>query len=149
MTAIETLTTAQGENALENFLRELTEKWNQTFFELVDYKGKTSLVKNWNELRDDVADALSDVTSMKQSPFYKSFEREAVVWDEKLNSAQAIFDVMVDVQRRWVYLQGVFTNSEDVQRQLGMFCFFFVFVFLFLFFLFDINITKNKKIKKK
>ena len=56
---------------------------------------------------------------MKQSPFYKTFKREAIVWEEKLNNATAIFDVFVDVERLWVYLQGVFTNSEDVQRELG------------------------------
>eukprot|EP01083_Nonionella_stella_P096780 272139_1 len=112
---------AQGENALENFLGELNDKWQQTFFELVDYKGKCSLVKNWNDLMADIADSLSDVMSMKQSPYFKSFERDSIQWEEKLNSASAIFDVMVDVQRRWVYLQGVFTNSEDVKRQLGGF----------------------------
>jgi len=115
----EILLTAQGENALENFLKELDGKWQQTLFEMVDYKGKCALVKNWNDLMAEIADALSDVMSMKQSPFYKTFEREAIVWEEKLNSATAIFDVFVDVQRRWVYLQGVFTNSEDVQRELG------------------------------
>ena len=115
----EILTTAQGENALENFLAELSEKWNQTFYELVDFKGKCSLVKNWNDLMAHVADALSDVMSMKQSPFYKALERQAVVWEQKLNMAQAIFDSQIDVQRRWVYLQGVFSNSADVQKQLG------------------------------
>ncbi|ETO07017.1 cytoplasmic dynein heavy chain, partial [Reticulomyxa filosa] len=113
------VTVARGESNVENFLNEINEKWNKTFFELVDYKGKCPLVKNWTELREDVGEALTNVMSMKQSPFYKAFEREGSTWDEKLNAAQAIFDVMVDVQRRWVYLQGVFNNSADVQKSLG------------------------------
>ena len=28
---------------------------------------------------------------------------------------QAIFDIFIDVQRRWVYLEGIFTGSADVQ----------------------------------
>ena len=50
---------------------------------------------------------------------YKAFERQAVVWEHKLNMAQAIFDSQNDVQCRWVYLQGVFSNSADVQTKLG------------------------------
>jgi len=132
------LTTAQGEMALEQFLKDLDVSWENTFFETVDYKfvfsaliarikavvgscrGKCFLVRNWTDLMADVTDKVSDVMSMKQSPFFKSFEREATTWEEKLNSAQAIFDVMIDVQRRWVYLQGVFSNSADVQRQLNL-----------------------------
>jgi hypothetical protein len=76
---------------------------------------------------------------MKASPFYAAFERDAVAWEQKLNQFQAILDAFVDVQRRcaqarpdsccsslfvfvprsWVYLEGIFTNSTDVQIQLA------------------------------
>ncbi len=46
----------------------------------------------------DIADALSDVMNMKQCPYFKSFERDSIQWEEKLNSATAI----VDVQRRCI-----------------------------------------------
>ncbi|ETO35335.1 dynein heavy chain, partial [Reticulomyxa filosa] len=116
----EIVTIARGESNVEHFLNEITEKWGKTLFEVIDSKGKKCpLVKNWMELREQVGEALTNVMQMKQSPFYKSFERDGAVWEEKLNAAQAIFDVMTDVQRRWVYLQGVFQNSVDVQKTLG------------------------------
>lgn len=43
---------------------------------------------------------------MKLSPYYKVFEEEALTWEEKLNRINALFDVWIDVQRRWVYLEG-------------------------------------------
>ncbi len=55
---------------------------------------------------------------MKQSPYFGAFEREATEWEARLNRAQGIFDVFIDVQRRWVYLEGIFNNSTDVRQQL-------------------------------
>lgn len=57
--------------------------------------------------------------SMKQSPFFGPFEREAKEWENLLNHGQEIFDVFVDVQRQWVYLEGIFLGSSDVQQQLA------------------------------
>ena len=113
------LTAAQGESALEEFLNEVREQWEATRFELVDYRGKALLVRNWDPLFSQLADRLSDLSSMKQSPFFKSFEREALAWESKLNAAQGILDVLIDVQRKWVYLEAIFNNSADVQAQLA------------------------------
>lgn len=55
---------------------------------------------------------------MKLSPYYKEFEEDALSWEEKLNRINAIFDVWIDVQRRWVYLEGIFSGSSDIQALL-------------------------------
>lgn len=186
---------AQGESALEEFLGELAVSWEQTKFELVDYRGKCYLIRNFAALFQSLADHLGDLQSMKQSPFFKSFEQEALHWEHKLNQAQGVSDVFIEVclcsasvclcvclclfvceyaseyfyghldvskcmhgfgllsfnistlraalysyvyrynavihtrrtrayihtqvQRRWVYLEGIFNNSQDVQVQLA------------------------------
>ena len=70
---------AQGENSLEKFLEELQEKWSETNFELAQFQGgkKVFLVTNWNELMEAIGDSLTDVMAMKQSPYFKAFERDA------------------------------------------------------------------------
>ena len=55
---------------------------------------------------------------MKLSPYYKVFEDDALVWEEKLNRVSALFDVWIDVQRRWVYLEGIFAGSADIKHLL-------------------------------
>ncbi len=35
-----------------------------------------------------------------------------------MNRINALFDVWIDVQRRWVYLEGIFTGSADIQHLL-------------------------------
>ncbi len=52
---------------------------------------------------------------MKLSPYFRVFEEEANSWEDKLNRILALFDVWIDVQRRWVYLEGIFTGSADIK----------------------------------
>ncbi len=41
-----------------------------------------------------------------------------MAWEDKLNRINALFDVWIDVQRRWVYLEGIFTGSADIKHLL-------------------------------
>ncbi len=103
------------------FLTELRDSWEQTRFELVEYRGGINyLIRNWDPLFSYLTDKLADLSAMKTSPYFKSFERDALIWENKLNMAQAIFDLLVDIQRRWIYLYGIFMNSVDVQQQLAV-----------------------------
>jgi len=113
------LDTAQGESALEAFLTELREEWEGTRLTLADYKGNVPLIRNWDSIFAQLADRLSDLSGIKQSPFFKVFESESLRWEAKLNAAQAIFDVFIDVQRRWLSMSGTFEGSADIQQQLA------------------------------
>ncbi len=41
-----------------------------------------------------------------------------MTWEDKLNRISALFDVWIDVQRRWVYLEGIFSGSADIKTLL-------------------------------
>ncbi|KAF9220433.1 hypothetical protein BS17DRAFT_769367 [Gyrodon lividus] len=43
---------------------------------------------------------------------------EAGSWEEKLNRIHVLFDVWTDVQRQWVYLEGIFSGSADIKHLL-------------------------------
>jgi dynein heavy chain 1, cytosolic len=55
---------------------------------------------------------------MKLSPFYKQFEEDANQWESRLHNIRQVFDLWMDVQRRWVYLEGIFFGSADIQQLL-------------------------------
>lgn len=38
-----------------------------------------------------------------------------MAWEDRLNRINALFDVWIDVQRRWVYLDGIFAGSADIK----------------------------------
>ncbi|KAJ2638163.1 dynein heavy chain [Coemansia sp. RSA 1286] len=112
------ITVAQGEMALEEFLGQIRETWTGYVLELIPYQSKCRLIKGWDELFAKCSEQLSALTAMKASPYYKVFEEEAGSWEDKLNRIHLLFDVWVDVQRRWVYLEGIFTGSADIKHML-------------------------------
>ena len=54
----------------------------------------------------------------KVNLIFQQFEEDALAWEDKLNRINALFDVWIDVQRRWVYLEGIFTGSADIKHLL-------------------------------
>ena len=97
---------AQGEMALEEFLKQVKETWQTYELELVNYQNKCRLIRGWDELFNKVKENINQVSAMKLSPYFRVFEEEANTWEDKLNRILGLFDVWIDVQRRWVYLEG-------------------------------------------
>ncbi|KAJ3032718.1 hypothetical protein HDV00_007194 [Rhizophlyctis rosea] len=114
----EVITVAQGEMALEEFLKQVKETWSSYGIELVNYQNKCRLIKGWDELFAKCSENLNSLVAMKHSPYYKVFEEDASAWEDKLNRVHVLFDVWIDVQRQWVYLEGIFTSSADIKHLL-------------------------------
>ena len=112
------ITQAQGEMALEEFVRSVREHWQNYSLDLVNYQNKCRLIRGWDELFAKCSDHLNSLQAMRHSPYYKEFEEEASSWEDKLNRVHVLFDVWIDVQRQWVYLEGVFTGNADIKHLL-------------------------------
>lgn len=109
---------AQGEMALEEFLKQVREVWSNYALDLVDYQKKCRLIRGWDDLFAKCSENLNSLQAMRHSPYYKEFEEEASGWEDKLNRVHVLFDVWIDVQRQWVYLEGVFTGNADIKHLL-------------------------------
>ncbi|XP_031685072.1 cytoplasmic dynein 1 heavy chain 1 isoform X2 [Oncorhynchus kisutch] len=118
MVVRDVLLVAQGEMALEEFLKQIREVWNAYELDLINYQNKCRLIRGWDDLFNKVKEHINSVSAMKLSPYYKVFEEDAMSWEDKLNRIMALFDVWIDVQRRWVYLEGIFTGSADIKHLL-------------------------------
>ncbi|KAJ4680103.1 dynein heavy chain [Exophiala dermatitidis] len=112
------ITQARGELALEEFIRQVRETWQSYPLELVNYQNKCRLIRGWDELFTKCSENLNSLQAMRHSPYYKEFEEEASAWEDKLNRVHVLFDVWIDVQRQWVYLEGVFTGNNDIKHLL-------------------------------
>ncbi|KAK4248126.1 dynein heavy chain, N-terminal region 1-domain-containing protein [Corynascus novoguineensis] len=112
------ITQAQGEMALEEFLKQVRETWTGYALELVNYQNKCRLIRGWDDLFAKCSENLNSLQAMRHSPYYKEFEEEASSWEDKLNRVHVLFDVWIDVQRQWVYLEGVFTGNADIKHLL-------------------------------
>ncbi|EUB63753.1 Cytoplasmic dynein 1 heavy chain [Echinococcus granulosus] len=110
---------AQGEKALEEFMKQVTEVWKTYELDLVIYQNRCRLIRGWDDLFSRVKEHINSVEAMKLSPYFKQFEEEALTWEDRLNRINALFDVWIDVQRRWVYLDGIFSGSADIKTLLA------------------------------
>lgn len=106
---------AQGELALENFLKQVESSWHEYELDLVVYQNKCALITKWDDLLNKLKEHINSLSAMKLSPYYKQFKDDALKWEEKLNKISSLFDIWIDVQRRWVYLEGIFSGSSDIQ----------------------------------
>ncbi|PYH83869.1 hypothetical protein BO82DRAFT_305978 [Aspergillus uvarum CBS 121591] len=111
---------AQGEMALEEFLKSVRETWQNYSLDLVNYQNKCRLIRGFDDLFAKCSENLNSLQAMKHSPYYKEFEEEASSWEDKLNRVHVLFDVWIDVQRQWVYLEGVFTGNADIKHLLPL-----------------------------
>jgi dynein heavy chain 1 len=96
------LSTAQGELALEQFLRDLREYWLGCELSLV-VRDNIRLVTGWEQLFTTLEDNLNSLASLKQSPYFRNvpeFQEDTANWEGRLTSLRAIFDFWVEVQRK-------------------------------------------------
>lgn len=112
---------AQGERRLETQLQHIASYWSEHTLETSYYQNKVALVKGWDALFERLGEDLNSLTAMKLSPFYKAQQIVSVAgdWDKKLNTVRQVLEVLLDVQRRWVYLDGIFAGgSAEIRSQL-------------------------------
>ena len=115
----EVLATAQGELALEQFLRDLRDHWIDREL-VVSTRDGAKIVVAWEGLFSTLEDNLVSLASLKQSPYFRNvpeFQEDSVNWENRLTNLRSIFDVWVEVQRKWIYLRGIFKNA-DIKAQL-------------------------------
>jgi dynein heavy chain 1 len=87
--------------------------------ELAQYKTKCKLIRGWDELFALVDDDTNNINSMKMSPYYKVFESEIKPLIQDLEKIRIMFDSWIDVQRKYVYLEGIFFGSADIAQMLS------------------------------
>lgn len=110
---------ANQEQTIEENLLKIENEWSSISLEMFNYDNKCRLVKNWNSLFDQCNNDLNALASMKNSAYYGNFEQQITSLEEKLNRLYILLDVWIDVQRQWVYLDGVFgSKTNDIKNLL-------------------------------
>uniref|UniRef100_A0A914P8A3 Dynein heavy chain linker domain-containing protein n=1 Tax=Panagrolaimus davidi TaxID=227884 RepID=A0A914P8A3_9BILA len=63
------LLVAHGEMALEEFLKQVREYWQNFEVELVNYQNKIRLIRGWDDLFNKLNDHMNSLAAMKLSPY--------------------------------------------------------------------------------
>ena len=81
-------TIATGESVLENMLSNIKDQWGKFDIELFRYQSKCNLIRGWDDLFAKLDEDLNNLSSMKMSQYYKTFEEEIAQWDSKLQKVK-------------------------------------------------------------
>lgn len=58
------------------------------------------------------------LSTIKASKFYNSFAEKIDRWEKALNGVSETVDLILTVQKKWMYLESIFMASEDICKQL-------------------------------
>ncbi|XP_052794024.1 cytoplasmic dynein 2 heavy chain 1-like isoform X3 [Mya arenaria] len=112
---------AQGEVTIREAIRELDLWGAAAQFSLTEYedsnKNVIHLIKDWKDLVNQVGDNQSLLQSLKDSPYYKSFEDKASVWEQRLADLDEYLHNLNQIQRKWVYLEPIFGRGALPKEQ--------------------------------
>jgi dynein heavy chain 1 len=96
---------AQGEMALEEFVKQVKETWTSYSLDLINYQNKCRLIRGWDDLFNKCGEHLNSLSAMKMSPYYRGesartwrtkltisvFEEDAAFWEDRLNRIHVLF----------------------------------------------------------
>lgn len=104
---------------MEKSLKEFSEIWNTMQFEYISHpRTQYNLLKVREELIEILEDNQIQLQNMLSSKFVGHFYDEVADWQTKLNTADRVINIWLEVQRTWVYLEAIFIGSDDIRIQL-------------------------------
>eukprot|EP01028_Stygiella_incarcerata_P006524 TRINITY_DN2668_c0_g1_i2.p1 TRINITY_DN2668_c0_g1~~TRINITY_DN2668_c0_g1_i2.p1 ORF type:complete len:4588 (-),score=1267.00 TRINITY_DN2668_c0_g1_i2:3353-17116(-) len=110
--------TASKELTIEKALRIISETWDNMVVETIPYRDEYILIRVSEEVFNTLEDHQIQLSSMKASRFVVSFESDVQYWEKTLSLISEVIEMLLMVQRQWMYLENVFAGSMDIRRQL-------------------------------
>ncbi|XP_070520949.1 dynein axonemal heavy chain 10 [Cardiocondyla obscurior] len=112
---------AVKELAIERGLKELAEVWKSIQFDVIKhYKGTEDrgfILGPLDELNLVLEDNMLTVHGMAASQFVGPFLNVIQKWERTMHTISEVLEVWVDLQRKWLYLEGIFVGG-DIRLQL-------------------------------
>jgi len=109
---------ANKELAIEDSLKDIETRWAKIEIEIASYKETYYKIRNTDDLFQALEDDAVSLSTMKASKFYGSFKPRIDKWEFSLALVSEFIEVILTVQRKWIYLESIFMASEDICKQL-------------------------------
>ncbi|RVE54736.1 hypothetical protein evm_000503 [Chilo suppressalis] len=102
---------------IENGLKAIREIWTNTTYEMVHHKGDMYRIKNVDDVMQFLEDHQVQLSSMKSTKYVEPFIKEVDYWEKSLGYVAECIEISLQVQRRYLYLENIF-SGEDIRKQL-------------------------------
>ncbi|XP_071177565.1 dynein axonemal heavy chain 10-like [Mytilus edulis] len=107
--------------SIEKGVKEVEETWNNMKFHAYSYMKGTSnrgfILGTIDEVLQILDDSAMNLQSMSASRFIGPFLNTVQNWEKSLSLISEVLDVWMVVQRKWMYLEGIFIGG-DIRSQL-------------------------------
>jgi len=112
---------AKEEDKNEQSIIKIEQAWKTTNFEIAPYKKgsetKGFAIKSPDEIRQQLEDNILVLQSLNASKYVRAIKHRVAQWEKDLNTINDVIDCWFIVQRKWIYLESIF-SSEDIKLQL-------------------------------
>ena len=108
------------EAAIEAALKEITAVWAEVIIDMMPFKGDYYKIRSTEDLYTQLEDNQVQLSTMKASRFFMVFEKEIHYWEHALSHVSEVVEMLLTVQRQWMYLESIFMSSEDIRKQLQL-----------------------------
>nr|XP_020476144.1 LOW QUALITY PROTEIN: dynein heavy chain 2, axonemal [Monopterus albus] len=112
---------ASQELSIEQDLKSITKTWEETFLEIEPYKNGHYRLRGTEKVFQALDDSQVTLSKIKASRFVKVFEQEADCWERRLSQVLENTEMILTVQRQWIYLENIF-QGKDIREQLPQDC---------------------------
>ncbi|XP_064619187.1 dynein axonemal heavy chain 10-like isoform X2 [Lineus longissimus] len=120
-TIAEIVTCATKELSIEKGVKEVEDTWANLKFNVQSYMKGTSnrgyILGTVDEVMQNLDDNAMNLQSMSASRFVGPFMNAVQNWEKSLSLISEVLDVWMVVQRKWMYLEGIFIGG-DIRSQL-------------------------------
>lgn len=116
----QTVDKAVKELQMEKILKDIEAQWATLTFDCEEHTGSIKMVKVSEELIEKLEENQVQIQNMATSKHMSFFEKEIKQWVQKLSIADMIIITWSEVQRKWIYLESIFSGSEDIRKQLPL-----------------------------
>ncbi|KMR01925.1 dynein heavy chain axonemal [Lasius niger] len=109
---------ATMELAIEVGLQHIKDTWETIPITMVPYKDRGIYrLKAIDDVMQTLEDHQVQLSSMKATRFVEPFAQEVDYWERTLSTIGEVLEIVLVVQREYVYLDNIFT-TEDIKKQL-------------------------------
>ncbi|RLN72009.1 hypothetical protein BBJ28_00019305, partial [Nothophytophthora sp. Chile5] len=111
---------AGKELSIEQTLDGIEKRWASIDVDIAEYKGVYFKIRSADDLFTALEDDQVQLSTMKASPFFGSFDTRILHWEKALSHLSEVIETLLGVQRCWIYLESIFMASEDIRKQLPL-----------------------------
>jgi len=110
---------AQQEMNIQEAINEIIKTWEVLELDVGVHKTNYLKLRSTDDIFKALEDNIVGLSSMKSQFFAAPFLHEIAIWEKTLSQINETVELLLEVQKKWVYLESIFVGQDDIKKQLS------------------------------